>query len=219
MTAVIQWFVNDFAGKRIPLDDAVRHPMRYLLPNAFLVAAILLLIGSLQQPYWHVKLRAPQYPQGLTVTSYVDHLQGDVTEIDGLNHYIGMRKLGEAAQFEKSIAVPAVWAMAVLVLLATVIHSRWSVLFLLPAILFPLLFLVDLHFWLANFGRHLDPHAPLSSAIKPFTPPVLGIGKIGQFRTIASAGQGLVYAAIASGLLLIGIWFHRAAYKPLAGKK
>ena len=39
------------------------------------------------------------------VNAYINHLEGDVQEIDGLNHYIGMRPLGEAAQLERTISM------------------------------------------------------------------------------------------------------------------
>lgn len=188
--------------------------IRRLLPTVLLALAAVLLVCSQTQPYWRMTLRAPQYPKGLHVISYVDRLTGDVDEIDELNHYIGMRKLGEAAQFEKSIAIPAIWGMAALLIVAAAVHNRFSAVLVLPALLFPLLFLVDLHYWMNNFGQHLDPHAALSSTIKPFTPPVLGIGRIGQFLTIANPGGGLLIATAASGVMLAGLWFHRAAYKP-----
>ena len=47
-------------------------------------------------------------------------------------------------------------------------------------------------------------------------PPVLFEGKIAQFRTVASPGIGLWLAIAASVLILIGLYFHRRAYKPLA---
>jgi hypothetical protein len=77
------------------------------------------------------------------------------------------------------------------------------------------IFLADLQYWLANFGQNLDPTAPLSSSIKPFVPPVLGEGKIAQFRTVAEPGVGLWLAIAASVVILVGLWFHRRAYKPL----
>jgi hypothetical protein len=47
-------------------------------------------------------------------------------------------------------------------------------------------------------------------------PPLFGEGLIGQFRTIASAELGLYLAFTAVFVILIGLWFHRAAYKPVA---
>jgi hypothetical protein len=210
--------LQTIAGPRIPWPEARRHPIRYLLPTFFFAAAAVVLLSSIAQPYWKMTLHAPQYPKGLTVTGYVNRMEGDVHEIDSLNHYIGMRPLDQAARLERQIAVISLWTFASLLALGTIIHNRLSALLVLPALFFPAAFLLDLHFWLAHFGQHLDPHAPLSSAIKPFTPPVLGIGKVGQFHTVASAGEGLIRATYASGLILVGLVFHRAAYKPLVTK-
>ena len=52
-------------------------------------------------------------------------LEGDVAEIDGLNHYIGMRPLGEAATFERSIALIGIAALVLLILAAIFIHNKW----------------------------------------------------------------------------------------------
>jgi hypothetical protein len=46
-------------------------------------------------------------------------------------------------------------------------------------------------------------------------PPALGIGNIGQFRTIASAGTGWYLACASSLLTAFALFFHRRAYKPL----
>jgi copper chaperone NosL len=202
-------------GPRAPAEEVAARRMRYVLPTLFLVAAAVLIIISIFLPYWSLVLHAPQYPQGLVVYAYLNHLEGDVREIDGLNHYIGMRPLGEAAQFERSISVFAIGALIMLVLAAVFVHSPWSALLTLPAILLPVVFLGDLYFWLSNFGQNLDPNAALSSAIEPFTPTILGEGLIGQFRTVAFADFGLLMAFAASILILIGLFFQRRAYKPL----
>jgi hypothetical protein len=202
-------------GPRAPAEEVASHRVRYLLPTLFLVGAAVLLIVSIFLPYWSLVLHAPQYPQGLVVHAFVTHLEGDVTEIDGLNHYIGMRPLGEAAQFERSISIFAIGALALLVLAAVFIHSPWSVLLALPAILLPAVFLLDLYYWLRNFGQNLDPNAALSSSISPFTPTILGEGIIGQFKTVAFADFGLLMAIAASILILIGLFLQRRAYKPL----
>jgi hypothetical protein len=191
------------------------HRVRYWLPTLFFVVAALLLVISILQPYWHLTLHAPQYPKGLVVTAYVNHLTGDVAEIDGLNHYIGMRPLNEAAIFERTISIYGIVVLALLILAAVYVHNRWAALLALPALLMPVIFLADLQYWLANFGQNLDPTAPLSSSIKPFVPPVLGEGKIAQFRTVAEPGVGLWLAIAASVVILVGLWFHRRAYKPL----
>lgn len=206
-------------GPRVPTSEIHSHLARYLLPTLFFGVAAVLLIVSIFQPYWSLTLHAPQYPKGLSVQAYVNRLEGDVNEIDELNHYIGMRKLNEAAAFERSISMIGIAGLALLILAAVYIHNWWAALLTLPALLLPAIFLGDLQYWLANFGQNLDPHAPLSSSIKPFVPPVLGVGKIAQFSTTSNPEFGLWLACGASVLILVGLWFHRRAYKPLVDAK
>jgi hypothetical protein len=202
-------------GPRAPAEELAANRLRYLWPTLCLAGAAILLIISIFLPYWSLVLHAPQYPNGLVVHAYVNHLAGDVSEIDGLNHYIGMRPLGEAAHFEKSVSIFAIGALALLLLAAIFIHSPWAALLSLPAVLLPVVFLADLYFWLYNFGQNLDPKAALSNAVEPFTPTILGEGLIGQFRTVAYADIGLLLASAASILILVGLYLQRRAYKPL----
>jgi copper chaperone NosL len=202
-------------GPRVPADELKANRARYILPTLLFVAAAVLLIISVLQPWWQLKLNAPQYPKGLYVVAYVNQMTGDVGEIDGLNHYIGMRPLREAAQFEQSISVIGIIAIAMLILAAAFVHSKWAALLALPALLLPVFFLADLQFWLANFGMNLDPNAALSSSIEPFIPPVLWKGTIAQFSTVPRLLTGFWLAVTASGLILVGLFFHRRAYKPL----
>ena len=95
---------------------------------------------------------------------------GDVAELDGLNHYIGMAPLGQAATLERSIAVLAIVALAMLLLASVFIQNRWAGFLALPVVFYPALFLADLYYWMNRFGQNLDPRAPLSSSVKPFTP-------------------------------------------------
>jgi hypothetical protein len=208
--------LRTIAGPRVPQDELQRHAARYRIPGFLLMFARLALIVSLFLPYWKMDLHAPQYPEGLHVSAYIDHLVGDVHEIDTLNHYIGMRKLEEAAQLERTLSIAMLIALIFLVEGAVHVHSPWAALLILPTIVFPPFFLADLWYWLHTFGQNLDPSAPLSKAIKPFTPPILGVGVIGQFKTVAYAGPGLWLAAGASVISLAALYFHRRAYRPLA---
>lgn len=202
-------------GPRVSAEELRTHRSRYLIPTILFVIAAGLLIASIFQPYWRLTLHAPQYPKGLHVIASLSTLEGDVAEIDGLNHYIGMRPLGEAATFERSIALIGIAALVLLILAAIFIHNKWVTLLALPALLFPVIFLADLQYWMANFGQNLNPSAPLSSSVKPFIPPVLFEGKIAQFSTWAQPELGLWLAIAASIVILIGLYFHRRAYKPL----
>lgn len=190
-----------------------------IAPPILYIFAGIILIASISFPYWGMVLLAPQYPGGLEMHVYVNYVTGDddprldeVREIDGLNHYIGMKSLYEAAQFERSIAIPGIIVMVVSLLVAAIWHKRWTWVFTLPALAFPAIFLGDLAFWMHHYGQNLDPYAPLSSAIKPFTPPVLGEGVIGQFKTVANVEIGWFMALGALVLVLIGLLIRFGVY-------
>lgn len=207
--------MNAIIGPRVPLEELRLHRSRYTAPTLLLTAARILLLASIFLPYWHMELQAPQYPDGLWLTAYVNSLQGDVKEINGLNHYIGMKPLEQAASFERSASVWLIMGMFLLIEAAAYVHSRWAVLLAIPALGFPAGFLLDLHYWMAKFGQNLDPSAPLSSSVKPFTPTVLGEGGIGQFKTYAELGSGYWLATAAAVVTVVAFYFHRRAYKPL----
>jgi hypothetical protein len=207
--------LQQIIGPRAPSEELAAHRMRYFWPTLCLAGAAILIIISIFLPYWSLVLHAPQYPKGLVVNAFINHLEGDVQEIDSLNHYIGMRPLNEAAQLERSVSIFAIGALALLVVAAVFIHSPWAALMSLPAVLLPPVFLIDLYFWLNHFGQNLDPNAALSSSVDPFTPTILGEGIIGQFRTVAYADFGLILASTASILILVGLYLQRRAYKPL----
>lgn len=185
------------------------------LPTGLLLFAAILLVASTALPYWGLVLEAPQYPGGLQMRVFVNRMTGDedprldeVREIDGLNHYIGMKSLYDAAAFERSIAIPAVVIMVVLLIAAAFLRRRWAWVLTLPAAVFPFVFLGDLAYWMNNYGQNLDPYAPLSSAIAPFTPPILGEGIIGQFKTVAYVDTGW-YLAVGTVVLILAALFIR----------
>lgn len=208
-------------GPRVSRKGMQEHAERYRVPARLFGSAAMLLVVSLLLPYWVLKLSAPQFPKGLTITAYVNRLSGDVGELEGLNHYVGLGSFQDAAPFERSIAITAILMLAGLLFSALAVHSRWVLVLVLPALLFPIIFLADLQYWLWNFGHHLDPAAPLAAAVGEFTPPIFGPAEIAQFDTLALPGIGLILAFIASGLVSAGLYYHRKAYKPLieAGEK
>lgn len=204
-------------SERKSTDKSAPRLLRWL-PAGLMFLAAALLIASIAFPYWRMTLEAPQYPGGLEMRVFVNYMTGDedprldeVREIDGLNHYIGMKSLYDAAAFERSIALPAIGIMVVFLGIVAFLRRRWLWLLAVPAISFPFIFLGDLAFWMNHYGQNLDPYAPLSSAIKPFTPPILGEGVIGQFKTIAAIDTGWFLAAGAAALIVVALLIRLAA--------
>jgi len=196
-------------------DGSQRRLLDYLLPSAFLMAAALLLVVSMFMPYWQMRMNAPQYPDGLFVKVYINHLDGDIREIDALNHYLGMPPLDEGGRFERSISYLGVSVLGMLLMAGVFIGNQWAGVLAFPALAWPIIFLADLWLILYRYGHSIDPQSALGSAIDPFTPPILGEGVVGQFGTVASFQPGLYLAFVACALVLAGLWLHRRAYKPV----
>ncbi len=163
----------------------------------FLGAGVLL--SSFWFPYWSLNLQAPQYPEGLKIHVYMDHVEGDVREVDILNHYVGMRSLEDAAKFERQFA----WYGLILLVLGAVLVIPMSrkiyKVFYLPPLLFIGGFIGDLFYWLYQAGHDLNPDAPVN--INPFTPTLLGKGEVGQFKTFAFFSTGFWIAIL--GIVII----------------
>lgn len=208
-------FALDPDVKVVLPDGSERNLSDYLLPSAALMLAAFVLMLSMFLPYWSLTMTAPQYPKGLKVDVYVNHLSGDMREIDGLNHYLGMPPLDEGGRFERSISVIAIVTLGALLLATVFVHNWLAALFAMPAIAYPFVFLADLYYILYTYGHSIDPKSPLGGAIDPFTPPLFGRGMIGQFGTIARAELGLVLAFVVVVLVLVGLWLHRRAYRPI----
>jgi copper chaperone NosL len=174
---------------------------RRWLVVALAVLAAGLFAASFFLPWWQFVLYAPQYPGGLTLVISLTGMGGDVHEIDLLNHYIGMKHLADAAPVERHLAGYGVAAISVMVLVAfTVAGKKLNKLIYVPAVAFPVVFLLDSLYWLLTFGHDLDPKAPLH--IKAFTPQMFGNGQIGQFETFAhpAAGFWLAVAGVVCAL-------------------
>jgi copper chaperone NosL len=169
------------------------------------VLAALLLAGSVFLPYWSLTLHAPQYPGGLDAVVFATRLAGDIDEINELNHYIGMMRLDDAGRLERRLAPLGLVLLAGLALAAGLLRPRLASLLALPLVAFPFIFLLDLFYWLHRAGHELDPRAPLSSSIHPFTPTIVGVGRVGQFSTTATLDLGFDLALLAALLAVIGI--------------
>ncbi len=174
---------------------------------------ILILVGTLIFAvshfflWWELRLNAPQFPGGLFIQATSYEIQDspktpfdDIDQVDGLNHYIGMMSLGDAAKFEMSIAIPAIVIFIAMGIAAAFWRNRRAPLLTIPIVLYPLIYFVDLTYWLWYAGHHLDDMAAIT--IDPFTPRVFGTGVIAQFSTDAIFREGW-YLAIVAGILCI----------------
>lgn len=165
---------------------------------------------SFSRSWWKFTLYAPQYPHGLRLEIALTGLQGDVHEIDMLNHYIGMQHLAQAAPIERAYASYGVAGVCLAVLVGILsLGRRTGRLALIPAALFPIGFVADSFYWLYTFGHRLDPRAPLH--VPPFSPQMFGNGQIGQFMTFAEPALGFWLSVVGALLVAVAVEFRQRA--------
>lgn len=174
---------------------------------AWLISAViagLLLVAAIFVPLWRMELIAPQYPEGLVMYAYGDHFAGDpdtyyddVREINGLNHYIGMKALEEVT--EMTLFIPGMIAtVAGLVAVSFISWNRkWFRALMIAGVWFlPIFFLADLQYWLYNYGHTLDPHAALNTG--DITPKVIGSTNVWNFHTENSLQIGFYFMVLSA---------------------
>lgn len=172
-----------------------RRRLQFLLPTLLLGVAGALLMTSVFLPYWNVELETPQYSMPLEVHVYLQHLEGDVHEIEALRHLLPVDPLPARGMLERSLAAAMVVVMALLAVAAIYIHNRWAAWLSLPGALFPFAFYGDFRAWLIELETAAQQTAGMAVASAP--------------------GPGWIVALLASVMILVGLAFHRRAYRPL----
>ena len=165
------------------------------LISAALVAA------STWLPLWGMTMTAPQYRHGLHLTAYGSGMQGDLREINIINHYIGMATIDPRPALEVAMFPIGIGLVVALCLLAP--FNRWMRRLAIAATAaMPIGILVDLQWWLYRFGHSLNPHAPIR--MPAFTPLIIGVSKLGNFVTTSMVASGLLCMIAAALILAFG---------------
>lgn len=183
--------------------------------------AALILIPTFFIPIWHLSFGAQQYPEGLELYIYPSKMVGgddgnDLTEINILNHYIGMAELREEDFTEFKWIPLIVGLMLVLSLRAAVIGSLISLVDIFVFMIYFAAFSLW-RFWymLSSFGHGLDPKAAVK--VDPFTPPMFGKKMVGQFTVESYPSIGTYFFILFAVLIIVSIYFtYSEAKKDLA---
>lgn len=181
-----------------------------------------LLLGLFIFPLWSIELEAPQYPNGIGMKIHLDGLQGrekhDLQNIDGLNHYIGMRKLPKADEmWEFSVFPKVIGGMAALGIIIGLIglfksiSPKWFLAWLLLMLFLGILGIYDFNNWMIDYGTNLDPKAimkmtdadgnPLS-----YKPPLLGTKHILNFIARSYPDIGAYMMGVGMFLTFVAYW-------------
>lgn len=154
-----------------------------------LSALSLLLIYFL--PVWNIQLWAPQYPEGIEMFIWIDHLSGDVEIINGLNHYIGMKFINEDMFPELAILPYALALLIAFGLLVGINGSKWLInLWAIVLVLGSLGLLFDMYLWGYDYGHNLDPTAAIQVPGMSYQPPLIGYKKLLNFGAYSVPDTG-----------------------------
>jgi nitrous oxidase accessory protein len=170
------------------------------------VCAAAAVLASMVLPWWVLEARAPQYGQRvLLVEVGPTEVRGDLFELDTLGHYVGIAPVKEMAKLERSAGAPGLMLAAACVLVVPWIGRRsLRLLAILPVLLLPFVFLVDLHYWTNRSMNDRDPEAALR--IPRADPRLVGEYAVGQFKMKGELGGGIVVSGLA-GLMALGLAF------------
>ena len=169
--------------------------------------AAALLAAPFVLPVWRISLLAPQYPEGLGMLIRINTITGmkpaDLDNINGLNHYIGMKTIVPDA-----IPVLHVMPIAVAVLvvagLLTALYGRrwaaWSWLGLVAAGGAAAMF--EFWAWSYDYGHNLAPDAIIKVPGMTYQPPMLGSKQLLNFTATSWPASG---GWIAGGAFLIAL--------------
>ena len=157
---------------------------------------ILIIIGALMVmltfvfPLWYIDLEAPQYPEGIGLQIWINQIVGqnphDLANINGLNHYIGMKEIEPESIPELKIMPYLMIFMMLFGLMAGILGKRtlvyiWILLFVIMAAIG----MYDFYMWEYDYGHDLNPLAAIKIPGMAYQPPLIGSKMLLNFNAIS----------------------------------
>lgn len=187
-----------------------------------MIIGSLLLLGLFKFPLWNIMLGAPQYPEPLGMNIYINGIQGasefDIQNIDGLNHYIGMKTIPKPEEMWEFQTFPLV--IGGMVALGVIIgilgffgkvSYKWFIGWFLLMSVLGILGMYDFNAWLTAYGSELDPNAIMKmenpdGTPMSYKPPLFGHQKMLNFDVTSLPHTG-AYMMFAGMVLTIMAFF------------
>ncbi|PWL37359.1 hypothetical protein DKG77_16450 [Flagellimonas aquimarina] len=185
--------------------------------SILMIVGPLFLLGLYVFPLWNIMLGAPQYPEPLGMNIHIDGIRDvnefDLQNIDGLNHYIGMRKLPKPEEMWEFSTFPLViggmvflgLVIGVLGYFKKVSYGWFMGWFVLMSVL-GVLGMYDFNAWMVDYGTNLDPNAIMKlsnpdGTPMSYKPPLFGHAKMLNFgvTSLPSTGAWMMF----TGMMLI----------------
>lgn len=176
------------------------------ITKILVIVSSLAMITAFFTPIWDIDLEAPQYPEGLGMKIWISKITGDLQTINGLNHYIGMKKI-EPDSIKELTIMPYILGFLILAGVAAgfsgkrKLFAAWVVIFILAGIAGG----VDFYMWEYDYGHDLDPTAAIIVPGMSYQPPLIGSKELLNFvaHSYPASGGMIVIGAGLLGLALL----------------
>ena len=189
----------------------------------------MLLLGLFKFPLWNIMLGAPQYPDPLGMNIYIQGIEGvqefDIQNIDGLNHYIGMKTIPKVEEMWEFDVFPKVIAFmaalgAIIGLLGFLgkLSYKWFLGWFVLMSVLGALGMYDFNTWLIDYGTDLDPKA-IMAYTKPdgtpmsYKPPLLGYQKMLNFDVDSWPASGAYMVFVGMILTVVAFFVGKSESK------
>ncbi len=167
-------------------------------------------------PLWRIQLIAPQYPEGLGMRIGISDVRGvtanDLNNINGLNHYIGMKRITPSAIPELRFMPWIVGGLMLLGLGAAAWGNRKLLLAWMGCFLgVGIAGLIDFWRWEYSYGHDIDfAHAIIKIPGMTYQPPFMGVKQLLNFTAVSwpDIGAWLALAAFGIGALAVVASLH-----------
>ena len=155
-----------------------------------IISAALMVMLTFVFPLWYIDLEAPQYPEGIGLQIWINQIVGhnphDLANINGLNHYIGMKEIEPESIPELKIMPYLMIFMMLFGLMAGILGKRnlvyiWILLFVIMAAIG----MYDFYMWEYDYGHDLNPLAAIKIPGMAYQPPLIGSKMLLNFNAIS----------------------------------
>ncbi|MBI5727262.1 MAG: hypothetical protein J0M37_02635 [Ignavibacteria bacterium] len=190
------------------------------ITKILIIASSLAMIAAFLTPIWMIDLEAPQYPEGLGMQIWISKITGDLNTINGLNHYIGMKKI-EPDSIKELTVMPYILGGLIAFGIITAIAGKkkllavFAVVFLIAGIAGG----VDFYMWEYDYGHDLDPTAAIVVPGMSYQPPLIGSKQLLNFVAHSYPDTG-GWIVIGAGILTVLLYIYELKFnKNIAAKE
>ncbi len=185
--------------------------MSFISRILMLVSGALMVI-AIFVPLWRIQMEAPQYPEGLELLIYPNKITGNVDVINGLNHYIGMKKIHYEDFVEFKVLPYLIGFFGLFFFITGFVANRkllWGA--FIAFLLFGVISMVDFWLWEYDYGHNLDPNAAIKVPGMAYQPPLIGFKQLLNFGAYSYPALGGWLFVVAGGLIMAALFVERKA--------